>query len=369
MFTIAAWSFMANIADAQIYPADSVIAPGNVMASLESASVFPRSPVQRTTVLFPKQRLVNRLKAAVDSLDDDRVPNLDEQAAKVQREIDSLRSFLQRTSGPDNAAGWADYLLLDEVSQAIDAEKNRVKQIGQNTQEVLDRTTRNTVGLERGPVVRYRRAVRQLYLAARYKDAETTKVLTNRINDLETLLAEIDRVPSPDQTSSIRRTRLLLDETRQAVDLQDVLDGTFHYPNAAVHIGNNFIGSLVNRPVSQLRDVNESILGTRLTGCARLDGNVSVHLLDSHDAARMLIQLDGSLCSNNDGVNGPVRVKTVGSGNVTMARQITLNDHGITVGEIVGGANVSSDIVNIDHWLKLVRKIASKRAAQQKPQA
>ncbi len=83
----------------------------------------------------------------------------------------------------------------------------------------------------------------------------------------------------------------------------------------------------------------------------------------------MLIRLDGQFSTSTKGYNGPVTLRSSGFGQVYAARQFVITEKRVFAGEPIATASLSTQINQINHPLKLVRKIASKKAAEMKPQA
>ncbi len=115
--------------------------------------------------------------------------------------------------------------------------------------------------------------------------------------------------------------------------------------------------------------MNDCILGTRVVGTGHLVGAVSARTLPAYGQVAVELTLHGQFSNRSKGYNGPVTVDTSGHGTVTSSRTVYLSEAGVTLGPTITQASLSTQIDSINHPLRLVRKIASRRAAEQKPKA
>ena len=135
-------------------------------------------------------------------------------------------------------------------------------------------------------------------------------------------------------------------------------------------VSSDFVRQRFARPVHEANPVNELILGTQLYGQSLLQGQVTPQLLDSKTHAALRLNLRGTFSSQNIGYNRSVKVHTQGFGDVAASETIALTDSGLVpLNDTATDANLVSQIDDIEHRLRIVRKIASKQAAKQKPQA
>jgi hypothetical protein len=64
-----------------------------------------------------------------------------------------------------------------------------------------------------------------------------------------------------------------------------------------------------------------------------------------------------------------VQLQTVGYGQVYASREVLINEQGVSLQPVAVQATLGTEIQSIEHRLRIVRRIAQKKAAQQKPQA
>ena len=100
-----------------------------------------------------------------------------------------------------------------------------------------------------------------------------------------------------------------------------------------------------------------------------MQGTVTADFQPCASAAKIQLALNGQFCSNNTGYNGPISLQTTGSASVHATRNLFVNQSGIAKQPVHVHANLQTQITSINHPLRLVRRIAANKAAQQKPQA
>ncbi len=235
---------------------------------------------------------------------------------------------------------------------------------------VRDRMIGTAPGLELSAVQKLRDAVDRFIDSLLFRNADQSMaMLTSQLQSLAEMVAQADDCPLPDQFNAISARVALLQSSGQAQPLVREFRDTFNRPNAAIMIGSTLVAQAIGRPVVREKPVRDCILGTRLVGNALLEGNVNATLLPSIGTAQIHLNFVGTVSTANTGYNGPVRLKTVGNAQVTANRTMTVDALGIAFGTTSSDADLHTKIVCIDHKLALVRAIARKQAAKQKPAA
>lgn len=316
-----------------------------------------------------RTRLAAEIEASVDDLDPARFPQLVDSKASVATRIEAVRSFFARATTPENGLAWMDYLQVDPLDDAIltDASPSVL------AREAIDlryRLIGTAPGLELTALTRLRQSVEQLIESIRFRDPERAKEsLARQLTALAQRVRALDDNPSADDLASISALSGVLASSGQAPGLVITLRNTFNRPNVAILIGEPLVQTAIYQKVNQSRPVRDCILGTRIIGDATLNGTVTGHLIPAVGHARLNLTLTGNVVSNSLGYNGPVRLRTVGFGDVTASRQVMISDSGIVLSPVQGQASLRTEIRAIEHKLRLVRKIARKKAAEQKPRA
>ena len=337
-----------------------------------SSIVFMSGAAQATLSDFDRNRLADEVNSAKLNLDPNRFPQLEQSKADVVRRIEIAKSFFKRKTDDENYAAWMDYLELDPLLENIEADKSPGA-IGREALALSYRLVGTAPGLELTVLRNLRASVKRLVSAIRFRNAERSiNALTKQLEALAERIRELDRRPSAEDAAAISAMIDILNSSGQATNLVQSLRNTFGRPNAAVLIGERMVQTAVAQNVNESTPVNDCILGTRIIGTATTSGQVSATLMPSVGAARINVALSGVVCSSNTGYNGPVRVQTSGFGQVFASRTMSINESGISLDPVFVQAHMNNQINSIHPkrriGSRLVKRIARKRAAQQKPQ-
>ena len=316
-----------------------------------------------------REKLLQGIQSATVDLDPSRLPNLELVTATLLERVQELEKWLSRAADSENREAWLRYLRLDPLTDAIKSGASASEQMKEAI-AIRNRMIGTAPGLEMTAVRGLRDAVDSLIDAILFRNSDQSMaMLTSQLQSLAEMIGQADDCPSPDQFNAISTRVALLESSGQAHELVRQFRNTFNRPNAAIMIGSTLVSQAIARPVFRERPVSDCILGTRLVGTALLEGNVNAKLLPSIGAARVCLFFDGTVSTANTGYNGPVRLRTVGNGHVTANRTMSVDALGIEFGETSSEAALSTRITRIEHKLALVRAIARKQAAKQKPAA
>ncbi len=140
-------------------------------------------------------------------------------------------------------------------------------------------------------------------------------------------------------------------------------------PNLYASVSDRFISRGIRRGVNQVNPVHECILGTDVRGTAHLVGDVDVDLIPSRDKGLIQLTLNGNLTSDNVGVNGPATIYSTGFSSVNARKLLVVDREGVSGMPASADAFTSTVFNAICANLRLVQRIATKRAYQQKSQA
>ncbi|MEM9586630.1 MAG: hypothetical protein AAGA03_05065 [Planctomycetota bacterium] len=316
-----------------------------------------------------KSELAEDLRAAAGQLDSDRFPNRQQATERFLRQADQVRSYFDRQRDAANSEAWLAYLNLQPVQDALEQEESANK-IGRQAVALSRRLVGIDEGLELSAIRQLRSANGDLISALRFDDAEKSLASLQRV--LESLASQVESLPEAPTAEDHAKLLVaiqILDEANQATAPLAALRRLFARPNFKVWVSESAVQRGLNRPVNQSRPVRDCILGTRLVGQGCLTGLVSADLLPADGRVRVQLTLSGQFSSRNVGYNGPVSLNTTGRGNVLATRTATVDESGVHLGPTTTEATLKTRINRINHNLRLVRKIAGKKAAQQKPQA
>ncbi|WP_145122402.1 hypothetical protein [Rosistilla oblonga] len=325
----------------------------------------------------------DRIDTAADQLDVATVPSLDEFVDQVQAAIATVQQELRIAGDTANTSAWLGYLKLNELSDALaavqqapsdptsrDEARTQMLALAQLDKVLGDmrlRLTINYPGLERAQIPRLRTAVRQLDAMLRHRDPQRSiEYVATQMADASKTLRAADTTTAADVFYQLDELTRLLIETRQAPLLVADIRGRFVNSNLRIGVGSNLISRIATRPFQEPTAINECLLGTFIRGRATLTGTVTTCLLPSEGVAKIQLILSGDLTSQNRGYRKPVTVDAVGYGHVTATKVLNLNDAGIHAEPAVASAQLSSKIQRVNHPLKIVRRIAMKKALEQK---
>ena len=306
---------------------------------------------------------------AAEQFDASQIPDSSDSKRAVIKRSSELVDYLTRKTDQRNRDAWLRYLDLEPLVEAID-EDDSPNTIGREAVALRQRLIGIAPGLEFSRFRRLRDAVEQLIPAMRYRDkAKTTKYLSKKLEDVAEDLAEMHGVPTVDEMSTLNDTLKLLSDTNQALQVQDQLEMRFGHNNIAVWVDESVVQRFVSRPVNQTQAVNDCILGTRLIGSASLNGLVSANLLPMQGAIALNVSMQAQVTNSNRGFRKPITLTTSGCGSVYASRNIFINESGISMDATCVDAQLRTQIDSIQHRFRFVRRIARRKAAEQKPQA
>jgi hypothetical protein len=309
-----------------------------------------------TTVLNAKQRL------RVESLPE---PSL--ARAAVEQAGDDLVRFLS-TARDERYANWLIFLRWNELQELLRGPEPEVDALIQ-----LERNMRqNYFGLELPQFVRLRESLENYISSLRFgaNKVASIEMIDKRLDQLSETLQK------PADGSDLTRQReigliaSILAQSKQTPELLQSVRGQFSRPNVRVLVSNDFVQRQFTRPVDQQAPVREVILGTQIFGTSYSYGSVVPQLLDNPNHAALRLILSAHMSSNNIGYNRGVKIYTRGNADINVTETIALTEQGlISQNDTSVYAPLHSTITGIDHKLRIVEKLASKRAAKQKPLA
>ena len=341
---------------------------GQLLALAVLVSAFPSTLYGQLSDL-DRSQLVAEIETASKELDATLFPDLQASQTELLQRVDSVKQFLANKTDASNRDAWLDYLNLDPLLEQIELGESPVA-VGRESIRLRYRLVGTAPGLELTALRNLRDSAEQLIEAVRFRDKEKSIVsLTKQLESLAKRIKELDDNPSADDSAAISTLLGVLESSGQAKQLVHSLRETFNRPNLAILISEPMVQAAINQDINQNQPVNECILGTRLIGNASLNGVVTANLLPAVGAARINLTMVAQVVSTSIGYNGPVRLRTVGHGDVNVSQAMNISETGIMFEPALTTAVLDTQITSIEHKLALVRKIARKRAAQQKPKA
>ncbi|MGI9473451.1 MAG: hypothetical protein ACR2NZ_18055 [Rubripirellula sp.] len=337
--------------------------------ALLCAVIAPRTPVLAQLTEEDRSRLISGIESAEREVDVNRFPSLTRSKADVLDKIDAVHRYFEGHTDAANRAAWLRYLKMEALAVAIESEEPAAV-LARETLALHDRLLGMTPGLELTALRNLRSSTEELFNALLFRNPEDSqRYVEGKLKEFAAAVKETHVSPTPDEFSKLSTILGLIDASGQAPHLVEEFRNTFGRPNLAILIGKPLVEKAIRRDVTRSRPVRDCILGTRITGTATLNGVVTASLVPSVGDARVQLLFSGQVVSQNRGYNKPVRLRTIGNGDVTILRGMTVSSDGIHFEPADTTVALRTTIQCIQHPLAIVRNIAWKSARRQKPQA
>jgi hypothetical protein len=334
--------------------------------SVDMHGAAPTAEAVSAAAVDPVSRqLQNIVLQAIDSLDPSRLPNLEKAKQQLSGAVDRLENYLN--PGIANGQAWSDFLKLETLKQELQSERPNLA-----TLVDLELNMRqNYVGLEYAPYREVQQGLANMIRAIRYGGApeQTVEQMELKLRQLLQTLEEPVTGAATDRSFAVGLITNYLHEMNQAPAALAQIQQQFAQPNIQAFADEQFINRLLMRPVAEPNRVNECLLGTRVVGNACLNGLVSADLLPMVGGVSLQLNLNGSVSTTSNGYNRGVVFGTSAFSPVHASKTIFVSQNGISSSPANVATNLQTSIHSIDHRLRIVRKIAGRKAAEQKPLA
>ncbi len=344
--------------------------------TIHQGSVVTPTAVRQPANYVPHSLIANSVSTSVDlrsaiergrkALIASRLP--DPKAAKT-RLVTQMQFFERYLGGAEstNAKAWFKFLMWKELLAEVAKNEPNLRTLT----DVELRYQQNIPGLEYAPFQDMRRAIAEYIDAERFggNPEGTIKALD------EQLVRLIKTVDPQSEATELERSREIgqiadyLISSNQAPELVAAFRSAYSQPNVRVMVGESFVNRAIGRPVNQPNPVDECVLGTRVLGNSIINGNVFADLVPQNNGVGLQLTLSGQFASNNIGYNRGVKVYTTGSSPVYASKRITITPEGTQTQPAVASTNLQTNINEIEHRLRIVRRIATRKAAEQQPEA
>lgn len=309
------------------------------------------------------------IEEARQTLSPERLPAYEETEVHVLEAIQAVEDHFRPITNDANFAKWMRYLATGALVQSIRSDDGDDVLLA-HAQRTHGRLIGRSPGLELPALVTLRNRIENLIAAMRFQDPQKSmQFVDQQLQSLNERISTAEAIPTPEQTASLAAISRVIGESNQAPVVPAALREVFSRPNLVLTVSSSMVQQAAAQVVCRERPIDDCILGTRIIGNGTLQGTVTAQTLPSLGHATVQLTLLGNFHSRSVGYNGPVTLNTLGTGNVMSTRTLFLSEGGISLAPTLTSATLASRITSINHPLRLVRKIASKRAAQQKPQA
>jgi hypothetical protein len=299
-------------------------------------------------------------------LDKNRLPKIEPARVALTSALGDLDKFLK--TNPSASDSWNTFLRLDELRKELGAEKP-------NPAVLVDIETnmhQNYLGLEYEPYLKLRNALVEMVRALRYgaNPEQTIKLLDGR---LEKLIESLDEPVSDADTERSEVVGVVanyLHESGQAPKALAAMRSKFMQPNVQVYMREEMVNRLVQRPIAQPSPVTDCILGTSITGNAFLQGNLTADVMPQVGGVSVVLNMNANLSSNSVGLNRGVSIYSTSYSPVHASKYVSVLLPGAVMSSPATVAtDLQSQIYSIQHRLRLVRRIASRKAQESQPLA
>ncbi|MCA9190757.1 MAG: hypothetical protein KDB03_03305 [Planctomycetales bacterium] len=326
--------------------------------------VFTAPTVLASTPLA-SNRLADVVRDARAKLDATRLPDIEQTKQNLYSAIARLEQFLTLPS--DSGLAWVKFLKFDELYEQLRSETPNVSQLI----DLEMNMRQNYPGLELSQFRDVRSALNKWIQALRFSSnpQQTLNMLDTRLEQLENLLNSPAEGAESERMASLGLIANYLQDSNQAMDVVRQIRQDYGFPNVQVAVSERFVNRMVARPLAQPSDVHECILGTNVTGTACLLGSVSADLCPLTNGISLCLRMNATVSSDNVGFNRGVRILSTGNSPVWASKQIFITPNGVSATPASVATDLSTTIYGIQHRSRLVRKIASRKAAQSSGEA
>lgn len=312
------------------------------------------------------ERWLPLIEQAKTELDRERIPSAAPFRPLAENKLKDLDALL--AASPVHGPRWRAILKLDSaLAEMAEPDPNVGVLI-----EVEKRFRQNYPGLESAPFAQARDALTNYaysQLLAANPD-QTLNIHRRRLLELAEQVRKPEDFNEGDFVFNLGQTVSFLKRSNQATTFVAAVRNAYSSPNARVLIGGGFVEKRFARPVNEVNDINESILGTAIRGQGFMNGSVTPTLLDNPIQASVGLELFANFSSTNRGYNRSVVLNSTGEAEVAAYQSVALTESGlVSLGDAQADADLRTRIHSIQHRSHLVRKIASKQAAKRKPEA
>ena len=288
-------------------------------------------------------------------------------AARLREALGPLDRLLARSP---SGANWKSYLDWPALTAQAAAGSAADPAVLRRLQKLLDAEEN---GLEMPQFAAVRRAVTAYAEAAAAKDPGAQAVYTQRLEKLAAAVAAGAATGTADALDPVGPLLARLEESGQAPATVARIRSAVNRPNLFLDVDESLLGTAVNRAVDETAPINDTVLGTRVRGSGHTTGLVLLDFVPSLQQAMVDLKLDATNHSDTRGTQGPVTVRTLGTTTVGARKRILIDDQRVAALPVEAHADTDTRTAGIGvssrFGQRMIRKIASRKIAQMRPQA
>ncbi|WP_105351502.1 hypothetical protein [Blastopirellula marina] len=283
----------------------------------------------------------------------------------LEGKLATLKSLLSNGS-TENKKAWEQYLRWDDLQTQLSSEQPDLRTL----EEIYLKYRGSYAGLDKKQLIEARRALRHYINLAYFVQVDQYQQQFDiQLKTLKDAVKRYSQTPADADSKIIGAILGWLEQGNQVPKLVASVRDEFNHPNLYASVSREFIAAGIRRKVDQVNPVHEIILGTNVRGTAHMVGDVDVNLLPSKTSALIELSLTGEVTSDNVGVNGPATIYSTGFSPITASKILEFTRDGLIGKPSTATADTTTTFNAICAKLKLIQKIATKRAYQQKYQA
>jgi hypothetical protein len=292
---------------------------------------------------------------------------LESAAASLRQALVPLETLLGRSK---TGADWKTYLdwpaLQTQAASGMAADPATLRRL----EQLLNATE---TGLDMPEFVRVRKAVTRYAEVVDAARGNGANRMSQRLGALASSLLSASATGSSESLAPVPPILERLTEAGQASGVVAAVRTANSRPNILLEVHESLLAQAVNRPVDQVMPVDEVVLGTRVRGTGHTNGNVRLDFVPSSDRAAFDLVFDATNVANTRGSQGPVTVNSRGVTSLGARRRFFLDEYTAAASPVQASASTDTTVtgmaINSRFGKRMIKKIASRKIAETKPQA
>ena len=184
------------------------------------------------------------------------------------------------------------------------------------------------------------------------KEESYERRLTSICNNLVNFIEAYSDARDPRYFESLSKATAWLDDVSiiepRAVRLASLTRLACTGVNVSLQIGSDFAVAGFKGELEEDLDINEVILGTKVTGSGTLSGVTSAELVPSSNRAVIKVLADTTMESNTDGSQRMVTLKNHTTGTLRGEKQILFSAEGISTAPATARANLNAKVSDVN---------------------
>ncbi len=250
------------------------------------------------------------------------VANTRDRLESVDDTLRDLRTFTLQTQDP---TGWANYLLLDQVEQAVQSPVQENRQLV--AQRVLSRL--NYYRLNDGQRELMQADAVQKFAASIRPWAATPVNIVELLEQIEAYELNPDDARAAELATAIQSLRY--SEQPEIALIAARLNDHYRNANLRVSISAEMLQRMLPKPEPKTKPVRQQILGADVRGTSWTETDLSVRLMPTQNAWHLVLTTNGNTATQTISKNGPARLRHQGNANFQAETEIRIDQQGMMI--------------------------------------